>query len=549
MKSISSTLLLILLAGLTSCNGRSTKTKTIYIDSPPKIIEVPVNPIIPDPGTLKVDSVDFESGIAYLQKDNTTLPIVDAFLTLNPPAIIPVTISAGTLTSNSLAVNAGLQVTKDLSPVKNKDEATSGVVRLSGVTSGATLKGCEFNLSVGPCWVSGVNFRGEVDLASLVGLTGDLNLKVDTEVINVPYKTPIQKRWYAGANFQNISTVFQVYKGEMYFGANNASNTSFLYKTDGVTVTRLSSDLISIRNIVEYNNELYFVAISTLTTARSPKLYKTDGVNITQIASINSSDDFFDKIITTEQGLILSVRTASVMRLFLLTSNSLTRLPNIRTASDALYSAISLNGKIYFTAMGPTNSSAYLFSTDGTSINQETTFPVGPNSPMVELNGEIYFVGITGSSLVKLFKHDGTSVTQVSDMNAAAVSEGIDQLTKVGSKLYFLAQSNASFHTKLFEFDGESFKQISNINDGESDIIGRIYPGASNVYFTASTSVGHKLFKYDGVSTVRISDTAPGESDDLIYFTEFNGGIYFSATGASFSDRAAGFRITDSVDL
>ena len=191
------------------------------------------------------------------------------------------------------------------------------------------------------------------------------------------------------------------------------------------------------------------------------------------------------------------------------------------------------NNELYF--MG-TNSGGHskLFKTNGTTVTQVSNIRDGNNeyaSELTTFNNEIYFTAQNASGHYKLFKTDGTTVTQVSNTRDGN-NDSVARLTVFNNELYFSATNN-SVHQKLFKTNGTTVTQVGSTTS-VSDGITLLAVSNNELYFVARNSSLHKkLFKTNGTTVTQVSNTNNGDSDEIDQLELFNNELYFTAQNTS----------------
>ncbi len=186
------------------------------------------------------------------------------------------------------------------------------------------------------------------------------------------------------------------------------------------------------------------------------------------------------------------------------------------------------NNELYF-RLYDSGDKEKLYKTDGTSITQvSNTNPGGDDNPtkLIVHNGSLYFRANDSSSRAKLFRTDGTNVTQVSNINPGG-GDGIAGLFSFGSDLYFQAYGD------MYKTDGATVTLISDTNPGGEDYV---YPNlifGAELYFYSHNSSGFaKLYKTDGSSVTQVSNTNPSGHDHPGVI-EAGGTLYLKARNLS----------------
>ncbi|XHX80938.1 MAG: hypothetical protein RBJ76_13695 [Stenomitos frigidus ULC029] len=140
--------------------------------------------------------------------------------------------------------------------------------------------------------------------------------------------------------------------------------------------------------------------------------------------------------------------------------------------------------------------------------------------------GSNLYVAATGSSGRELYKVSGSTPTLVADLNTTGGSEP-EELTAIGSTLWFTAQKENSTGFEVFRTDGTNILNSGNpwdINPGTgSSSAGGFTQVGSDVYFTADNGTnGFELLKSTGgtgtpalFKNINTIATAPGAPTDL----------------------------------
>jgi hypothetical protein len=179
------------------------------------------------------------------------------------------------------------------------------------------------------------------------------------------------------------------------------------------------------------------------------------------------------------------------------------------------------------------NSSFKVYSIDKTPTDADRTFVLEHDGiAFYHANGDFYYV------------EDGV-VNEIYVADTGYVNQAPDSvlLVEIGAgdyRLFFVANSNASLHKKLYTFDFTTKTVTAQVetNPGGSDAITNlISPQAGGfVYFVSTNSSGFsKLYQWqsDGVAPVQISDTRPGASDSVTVQCAYSNGVIFKANNSS----------------
>jgi lysophospholipid acyltransferase (LPLAT)-like uncharacterized protein len=330
----------------------------------------------------------------------------------------------------------------------------------------------------------------------------------------------------AAKDFENSSPYnFAVYNNELYFPAYTSTGFFKLYKWDGTSLTQPlgvngtagSASISDIPNsLTVYSGSLYFVSRISATVN---KMHKWDGTAVTL---------------------------------------PFTTLGTRNSATIADYSSMLTvsGGFLYFSSLSSSNANK-LHKWDGTNLTVPSgltgTRGVAASTDSIqyitEVNGVIYVVAYSSNSVFKLFKWDGTSFTQPLGLGTSGVATTGDGTAgtffsvKYNGSLYFTS-NNSSGNTKLYKWDGTSLTQPLGLGTiasaASSDGIGALYVNGNNLYIRArsvlTTTV--RLLKWDGAqltkpfgATGTTGSTVNGDNpSNFIFFQNY---IYFSSTASN----------------
>ena len=280
-----------------------------------------------------------------------------------------------------------------------------------------------------------VVFNGDLYFTAYNGTTGDKLYRYD----GVNPITQVTDINVIGGG-DNISSL-TVFDGTLYFDANNGTTGDKLYSYDDVsnTVTQISDiaaggggDQVS--NLTVFNDSLYFTASSDPSMGYQ-KLYSYDGENtITQISNINDglNDQPSELVVFNDALYFIAINNPDLryFKLYKYDGTNITQISNIIDGGNDFnssgYQPVVFNGALYFTAFSATN--------------VEASVSNGPQSMGFPL---------------KLYRYDGTKITQISDINKNLMDKP-SYLTVFGGSLYFTANKNNSAgvpYTKLYKFE------------------------------------------------------------------------------------------------
>lgn len=338
-----------------------------------------------------------------------------------------------------------------------------------------------------------------------------------------------------------------VFNNLVYFVAYNSNSNPKLYVTNGVTTTQVSntsgtqtlSDFIfsgysSIKKPVVFNNKLYIQLI--VSPWPVTKLFTIDAsgtlAQFSDTRNNNAGSDNIGYLINFGSNLYFGAGNAgNYNKLFKTDGTSIINVSDTRNsviAGDAIKYPIASSNALYFWANNATNIKTKLYKTDGSAVTpvsdtvhnaNASDFYFAGESISASIGSDVYFWAYNASNAAKVFKTNGTTVTQVS--NTSGTQTAFDALYATpmqvfNNEVYFLAGKNATTNYKLFKTDGTTTTQISNtINDnllGDLPNMLGVYDG--DLYFTAKNPSGFKkLYKTDGTNVVQVMDLYPGNHD------------------------------------
>ncbi len=214
----------------------------------------------------------------------------------------------------------------------------------------------------------------------------------------------------------------------------------------------------------------------------------------------------------------------------------------------------------------PASGSNQLWSTDGTSATQLTSFPAGwgvssyyDSAYTAVVGGTLFFSAGEPAQGTELWKSDGTvaGTAQVTDISPGTLNAYPRDLTVVGSAVYFSAHD--SVHGReLWRSDGTAAgtTQVADLWPGSNGSSPRHLTAAgSRLFFTANDGLGGKLFTAEGTAVSSGFDPLPETFADISSITAMGNNVVFSggtieAAGLWFSDgTAAGTRGLTSSDV
>ena len=313
-----------------------------------------------------------------------------------------------------------------------------------------------------------------------------------------------------------------------------------------------ASDVIT--GPVLFGSKLFFRAEPV---AVRPKLFAYDdtGGTLKQITDIASAAPDFPVAVPEYAvcggSLYFAAQDASALiKIYRLNATATSLELVSRTAgisfSDAANSFKAVGTKLYFLARNG-SSLPKAFALDCTNLNVTTISNTRPgaadtNLPAIEIvpyGSDVYFVlaNSGGPGVLKLFKFDGTSLTQVSNTTGASGSADNPHNFQVFNGKLFFASVRSGF-VKLQAFDGTSLIGVSDISTA-SDSPRALTDFNNKLYFISRNTAGfEKMFVYDPtgptINQVTNISASSGLSDFMAGFGTpvlYAGKLFFAATG------------------
>jgi ELWxxDGT repeat protein len=281
-----------------------------------------------------------------------------------------------------------------------------------------------------------------------------------------------------------------VFGDELVFHADDGTTGIEVWGYDGTSVTQIAdikpgaaNGLIGPFLFSVFGNELIFTASDGAT---GPELWGYDGTNVTQVADIDpgSSGSFagFHGFTVFGGELVFPADDAMTgEEPWRYNGSSVAQVADINPGAGDSLPPRGISYRVDFTAFG----------------------------------NELVFTADDGTTGRELWGYDGTSVTQIADINPGAASsrpfEFVPKLTVFGSELVFHAIDSAS-DDELWRYDGTSVSRVADINPGA----GGSFPkdltvfGNSLAFSADDGTTGRELWGYDGSSVTQIADIDPG---------------------------------------
>ncbi|HYG75847.1 MAG TPA: ELWxxDGT repeat protein [Planctomycetota bacterium] len=254
----------------------------------------------------------------------------------------------------------------------------------------------------------------------------------------------------------------------VFFRANDGTNGSELWKSDGTTTTLVKNINTSAGasstpfNLKSIGSTVYFSADDG---NNGFELWKSDGtsggtsiVKNIAISSISS----FPSSLTDFGGVLYFQATDELTGSELWKSNGTSagtvRVANISSdeASSRPQSLIDVNGTLYFTA--DDGSGREVWTSNGTTATLVQDINTGGSSNpsnFIIVNGTLFFTATDSTNGTELWKISGGVASRVKDINVGAGSSSPSSLIAVGDTLYFIA-FNGSSPSQIWKSDGTS---------------------------------------------------------------------------------------------
>lgn len=258
-----------------------------------------------------------------------------------------------------------------------------------------------------------------------------------------------------GSGVSDNPNYFSSLGGNLYFSAANTGNYRKVYKTDGSTLTTVSNTRNSIiaSDVPIYNyatsDALYFWANDT---SGFQRLYKTDGTSIKKITNNCASGDR-------------------------------------PTVVDNMFAQV---GSVLYFWGNNTSCNSKLFKYDGTDLIQISDSVPGffdIPGPLYVLGTDIYYVGsYTSIGYKRLFKYDGSTMTLVSN-TSGTFSDDPYILGTYDNDLYFISKNSSGYY-KLYKTNGTTVSQVMDITPGAADFNSASCSSDLPVFYTS----GDKAF-------------------------------------------------------
>ncbi len=190
-----------------------------------------------------------------------------------------------------------------------------------------------------------------------------------------------------------------------------------------------------------------------------------------------------------------------------------------------------LGENLYFAVQGSDGSGIELWKFDGTSNTQLTDInPSGDSLALYEdpvvVNGSIYFVATPNTTDYFIYGYNGTTLTQVSTSPLG----NVPSLVAYNNEVVALVYDNVTFTNRLMKLQSGGFVPL--FDAAANDINNLFGPVASNgsLYFSGyNSSFVYRFYRFDGTNVTAIADSYANDAIDfqgVLMFTQ-----YQAATG------------------
>ncbi|MBL1173643.1 beta strand repeat-containing protein [Pantanalinema sp. GBBB05] len=234
----------------------------------------------------------------------------------------------------------------------------------------------------------------------------------------------------------------------LYFTGGNGTQ---VWKTNGTTAgTVLISDLgtgAGITNLVAIENTLFFTASDA---TNGVELWRSDGVTSTRISDINTGTANANptNLVNLNGTLYFFATSGTTFGLYRSSIDGTVSLVQALPSANLQPASLTVVGStLFFVVDAGTsgNPNQQLWSSNGTTATLVRDLnPAGSDAPtsLTNFNGTLFFTATDGTG-TKLWRSDGTALGTVAVSNAF-VGSGPTNLTPVGNRLYFSANDGST---------------------------------------------------------------------------------------------------------
>jgi hypothetical protein len=307
-----------------------------------------------------------------------------------------------------------------------------------------------------------------------------------------------------------------VFNQKLYFAALNDQGFSKLFVSDGQVITQLTNIFPSGNDYfspaIVFNGELYLEGVNKKGQLKLFKIDKNKKIAQVSDTNPNGSDNTSDYKVFNGELYFRSNNMKGFSKLFKLGDDGMRQVSNLNPENhDAPEFLEVYNGELYFSVYKEKESGYKLYKTDGRQLIQVVSINPGLNDEPSDLKvyqNKLYFVALNKEGRRKLFRTEGQGIEQFSDLQAGLSDfaqnfrEKKAFMTVYNDELFFVAK-NKDNAFKIFKTDGKSISQVSNINEKNpslnptgSDFPFNLFVYNDQLYFSAySNQSGLKLFK------------------------------------------------------
>ncbi len=309
-----------------------------------------------------------------------------------------------------------------------------------------------------------------------------------------------------------------------------------------------------------FNDELFFKANDGI---HGEELWKYDGTSVSLVQDIRPGEKSSKLLHLTvfKNELVFNAETENGGdELWKYDGTSASLIQDIRPGNHGSHPAdlTVLDNNLFFVANdGEFGCEPWKY--DGTSVSMIKDINPGNDSSFINLseersnkiifNGQLLFAAQDNKGGIdiehrKLWKFDGTSISQVVDFNSTDNqnfttgnflgvfnNEIFINLYKLRKSFSFLWKQRYTYDSGLWKYDGDSVSLVQNIPIETLSFLrnGVVYNG--NLFFSAKHKEhGIELWRYDGTSVSLVKDLRPGEKHSRpLFLNVFKGALFFSA--------------------
>jgi ELWxxDGT repeat protein len=360
--------------------------------------------------------------------------------------------------------------------------------------------------------------------------------------------TKILKDINPGSKDANV-TRRVLYKGKLYFQANDGVHGSELWVSDGTTAgTHMVVDLVpgstgsgtSDGQLVVAGGTLFFVAY---TPANNDQLFATDGTaagtHVVKYIGSAAEGGNIQNIAAWGNRVVFQADDASGQEPWVSDGTSAGTLIlkdlNPGSGNSNPHDFTLLGSKIVFFASKNGTTAGSLWISDIASTTEVA--PVGLARDMISLGGTALFTNGVGAAGSELWKTDGTLAgTQlVKDIDPNPGSSSfVDNMALFKGKAYFSANDSAN-NGELWTSDGTTAGtvKVKEVNPTGGAFPNYFVAAGNQLYFEATTgAAGYELWQTDGTpaGTRLTVDVRPGpEGSSPTPIASVGGALFFAA--------------------